>query len=270
MGAETALAQLGSVAKQAENLPQRLIDIIDQIIQKINSLLQDVPPFLQEAAKTIAAGVQSAIEWLKKAVERIEKFFRDNILPFLASPSILYNTGNRWTTDVYSHANDAAGNILNSDDIQVYWTGSANTAYQKLVSTQGPAAQKIASLATVVTSTLQDMAWGVGLLYIAAVAILLAAVFDEIVSLVAMTTVIAIPPAIATAIMGLLGAIGGAAGIYGGFKVVGQAALNDFSKLLQADKDDSTFPQRQWPGKTGQLALDVGALNDPTSPFKRQ
>jgi len=265
MNAETVLAQLGGAASQAENLPQRLIDIINQIIQKANSLLQSVPPFLQEVAREIATGVQSALEWLKKAAASVVKFIKDDIVPYLNSPFTLYNTGNGWTTDVYSYANDVVGDISNSDDVQNWWTGQASTEYQQLVPKQGTAAQKVASFAATVTSALQDMAWGVGLLYIAAIAIVLAVVFDEIVSLVAMTTVIAIPPAIATAIIGFLGAIGGVAGIYGGFKTVVQGALNDFSKLLQVDKDDSAFPEGQWPGTSGQLASDVGALSDPHS-----
>ena len=255
MHAGAALEELDGVIRQLEVFPTWLSDMIDIATDRVNSVLSAVPSVLRAVVDEIVTLARNLLARIAVLTAEIIAWHIEHVLPVLAGPMALYETGNRWTTTVYRQLTEVSGRIdLSNTRLEDYWQGPAASAYEQTVASQKAATDKMSETVSSTRTAIQGLALSLGALYIALAAGLVAASIQIAGGSAAVATVVGIPAGLVAIVAGLATGTATIGTVYAAGHQLIAGTAEEFATLLELKNDSSAFDRGRWPQSTGDLA----------------
>lgn len=241
---------------------QETINKINGGMNDLSSKIAAVPPAANAAMNHwyIPGFIKDAIKWLAEKITELASWIWNKIkevMEGIAAPVFFFKYAFDWQ-DIRGIANGVTGQLKpEAMTASTVWTGSASTAYSKIIKPQGDAANKIATISDKTATALQICA-GIGLTFYVAIAVILVKFIAAMIAAIV---------ALGTAVFSWAGAaiIVEEAGVNSGliWAAIGAltAALGTQAQQLIGLHgeaiDNSTFPGGHWPDPT------TGSYNHP-------
>jgi hypothetical protein len=248
MGAEATLGQLNSAIDKIETFPSQMTEALNGLQDKVNSVLSSVPGWLGDIIHWIVDKAKWLWDHIVQLAEQVFDWLKENVWPVIRGPITLYETSNKWTTDVFHNSSTVSGDVnLAKTKVDDWWQGAGATAYTQIITPQKAASDKVGEIANKVKDTLQTLAISLGILYIGLAAVLVWALLQIPVIAGLITSVIGIPAGLLDAVATFLLLLGGAAALVAAGTAIAKDGISAFGTLLQLKNDNTAFENGHWP-----------------------